>query len=347
VPVTALLADSPGENTLRKAADIAKWQVDLPDSLSLAEATIALVADNLWGTRIGAGFYQGARGEQALMTLVEPCDPTASLWKRVWLNVLPRERWIAYYGEARNPFAFPWQQRLPQRPVTPADAHTLAILWQMPRRWRLVVDTDGRVRQVHRQNHGRRYDGWDHPLTPYFVKSDGSWVAAKVTPHMGYRAWAAIALQARPKARPARVVEEFIQNVWQGEPLRLRCCGWALGEAGEAGAWVDYPVPFYLTADANAVGRAIDDAESARRLLWSALHGASERLGPFADDLYPATEREFFERVSSNAWDDWPEVLRRSSQGVYWSVVERHRLDPIDVYRSAARLSRRSPVPVA
>ena len=234
VPVAALIPESPGEHTIKKASDIGCWQQEVPTALTLAQATIALISDNLWGTRIGAGHRQGCRGEQPLTTLLEPVTPDASMWTRVWLNVLPADRWQERYGDGPCPFQWPWQRPLPNAELTPLNSHPLEILWQMPRRWRLVIDGDGLIREVHRQNGGRNYTGWErlHPLTPYFQKSDGSWVAAKIAAHAGFDDWAAITLSQRAKTQPAVVVHDFVAGAWRGNALRLRCCGWALGDAG-------------------------------------------------------------------------------------------------------------------
>jgi CRISPR type I-E-associated protein CasA/Cse1 len=245
VEVSRLLPETPGDNTMKKSSDIARWSQDVPEKLTLAQATIALISDNLWGTRIGTGFYQGARGEQPLMTLVEPQKRIASLWERVWLNVLPADEWISNQDQGSEiSFEFPWKKSIPKDPLTPSNSHSLDILWPMPRRWRLIQDEDGFVRFVERQNKGRDYEGWEklHPLTPYFVKADGQWTAAKVGPHTGFGQWSSIALQGRKKTRPATVVLAYINMAWCQEPLRLRCCGWALGDAGAPGGWIDHNV---------------------------------------------------------------------------------------------------------
>jgi CRISPR system Cascade subunit CasA len=344
------LPDSPGKNTLQKASDIAVWKEDVRTFFAPAEAFIALVSDNTWGTRIGRRHYQGARGEGALTTMLEPVTLDASLWKRVWLNVLPADRWQNYYGRESLGFEFPWNQPLTNNSITPRNSHSAAILWQMPRRWRLTYAEDGRVKQVHRQTEGRQYEGWRHPLTPYSMNSDGTWRAAKVSPHTGYGEWAGIALNARTRLKPATVVTDFIENAWDGEALRIRCCGWALGSAGEAGTWVDHTVPFYGGADPTRVSEAIDAAEKQRNRLRTALtedlqavrQGKAHRrirpeLGRFADDLYVKTESLFYSHVRSHDWSDWSEELRRSSEQIFWSVMDAHRIDPFASFKVAKR----------
>lgn len=347
VPVSRLLPDTPGNNAIKKSSDIARWLQDVPDALTLPQAVIALISDNLWGTRIGTGHYQGARGEQALTTLVEPATRTASLWERVWLNVLPADEWhSAQDTGCAVPFAFPWTQPIPVNPMTPDNTHSAGILWQMPRRWRLIQDADGMVRNVHRQNKGRDYEGWEkrHPLTPYFVKKDGTWTAAKVSAHTGFSDWATIALQGRKSTRPATAVNAFLQMAWAQEPLRLRCCGWALGDAGAAGSWVDHVVPFYVKAEAQAdvIEAAVQDADKQSHDLHRALDSAGGGLARFSRHLYSRAEPIFYQHLVDDSWGaeraDWRRDLRRVAREVYWTTVESHRIDPLKAARAARRL---------
>jgi hypothetical protein len=347
VPVARLLPDSPGDNAIKKCSDIARWQQDVPVALTLPEATIALISDNLWGTRIGTGFYQGARGEQSLTTLVEPASRNASLWERVWLNALPADEWNKSNNTGcAEPFAFPWNQPLPGQPLTPDNTHGAGILWQMPRRWRIVQDADSLVRHVHRENKGRDYSGWEklHPLTPYFVKADGTWTAAKVGAHTGFRDWAAIALSGRKNSRPATVVGAYVQMAWQQEPLRLRCCGWALADAGAPGGWVDHVVPFYLKGEdqADNIEAAVQDSELQRYRLSKALDEARRGLGRQASHLYVRAERKFYERVAADAWDsereDWKRDLKKFARELYWATIESHRVDPFQAAKASQRI---------
>jgi hypothetical protein len=347
VPIGRLMPESPGDNAIKKCSDIAHWQQDVRTELTLPEATIALISDNLWGTRIGTGFYQGARGEQSLTTLVEPAAREASIWERVWLNVLPADEWKKHNDNGnKTPFSFPWQQPIPPLPMTPDNTHSAGILWQMPRRWRLVQDDDGLVRQAHRENKGRDYEGWEklHPLTPYFVKTDGTWTAAKVSVHTGFRNWAAIALHNRKKTRPATVVSAYVQMAWQDEPLRLRCCGWALADAGAAGGWVDHVVPFYPKGEdqADTIEAAVEDAELQRYRLGKALDAVKRGLGRHASTLYVRAEPAFYQRVAGDNWgterEAWKRDLKRLARELFWATVEDHRVDPMLAAKAAVRV---------
>lgn len=342
VSIGRLLPETPGENALKKASDIGRWSQEVPEALSLPEATIAVISDNFWGTRIGTGYRQGARGEQPLTTLLESGERGASLWKNLWLNVMPADIWQRRFGKDTLSFEFPWKQPLGNTEITPKNAHSLTILWQMPRRWRLVFDADGWVRNVHRENGGRNYSGWErlHPLTPYFVKADGTWVAAKVAPHTGFDDWAAIALQLSSKTQPATVVVEFMQSAWRGEPIRLRCCGWALGDAGAIGTWVDHVVPYYQKSEDQAalVEKAIAEAENQRKQLAGVLAVARRGMQRYASELYSLAEPSFYRRVANDDWSDWSSDLKRMARALFWRIAQDHKIDTFAAARAASKL---------
>jgi CRISPR system Cascade subunit CasA len=353
VPVAALLADSPGENTIKQAKDISRWKEEVPKALSASEAAIALMSDNLWGTRIGSGHRQGARGEQSLTTLLEPTSPDATLWQRVWLNVLPADEWtdlVARSDEPPAPFAFPWQQPLPTRDqaVTPLTHHSLAILWQMPRRWYAVRGADGEVESLHRIKNGRNYDGWElrHPLTPYWQGKDGNWFAAKVRPHTGFQDWAAITLGHRAKSKPAAAVTAFLNATSGIEALRLRCCGWALGDAGDAGVWVEHAVPFYAKTEEQVA--ALEQAVFAVEHQLSKLEIAIDAIGKTemkanlikglkrrAGDFYTVVEPAFFARAATDDWAEWPELLRKQARRLFWELIDDSRVDLLSASKAA------------
>jgi CRISPR system Cascade subunit CasA len=339
VPVSALMPEMPGENTLKKAADISVWRDRVPDVLTLPEATIALVSDSLWGTGIGAGFKLGARGGQPLTTLIEPAAANASLWRTCWMNVLSSGAWESRFGKSSPTFVAPWNRPISDEPLTPRNAHSLSILWQCPRRWRIVVDDDGLIRHVHRRSHGQDYEGWSHPWTPYVAKETGERFPARIKAHFGFSDWAGIALNARPLHEPAVVVSQFIEHRWQGEQLRIRLFGWMTNNA-EAAAWIEDTVPFIVDANPEHIAAALSDAEAARRRLYGALKRADARgrLAPYAERLYAVTESDFYSRVRSDDWLDWPRVLRDAAQAVFWQAVENLRLDAYDVGKAACVL---------
>lgn len=342
LPVSRLLPEVPGDRTLQKSSDISYWHEQVPLSMTLPQAMAALISDNLWGTRIGLGHRQGARGEQPLTTLLEPADQDATLWQKVWLNVMPADAWERHYGQDRIPFVFPWLQPLLDQEVTPENAHSLTILWQMPRRWRLQVDDDGLVRRVCRQSWGRHYSGWArrHPLTPYQLRNDGSWGAAKIGPHAGFDDWAAYALSARSGVEPAAVVREVLGQEWLDRPLRMRCCGWALGDGGATGSWVDNVMPFLLKGgqQARQVEVSLELVETHRKKLSIALGCARKDLRPLSDHAWSRLEPAFYQRMNADHWSDWDREVASEVRALYWHLTERHGIDTLIAAKGAAML---------
>ena len=338
IPVAAILPETPGENALKKSSDIMRWQQQAPDSLSVQEAQIAIISYQFWGIPGGQGHREGCRGRRPMTTMVEPASPEATLWERVWLNVFPKDAWENRFPSS-TPFVFPWMKPLPVGEVTPDNAHALEMLWQMPRRWRIKVGTDGRVSTLVRQGGGRNYVGWTHPLSGFFLTSANEWVETKINPHIGFREWAAIAAGITEKARVPAVVNRYQQDrLWRGKPIRLRCFGWALGDADAVGSWVDLVVPFYIDVDHVQLEEAIAMAEKVRSALAGRLKGIEKYLANDAVKLYQAMESEFYRRVGSTDWDGWEQALRSQARTIYWDIATLHRHDMYDTAKAVATL---------
>src|SRR5690606_23132605 len=124
------------------------------------------------------------RGGGPLTSLLLPESPHASLWHKLWLNVLTQNEFVQ---NPATPIAdiFPWLAvtRVSDKTggaTLPDDVHKLQMYWGMPRRIRIepgesngVCDLCG-VSDVElyshfrTKNYGVNYEGpWVHPLTPY------------------------------------------------------------------------------------------------------------------------------------------------------------------------------------
>lgn len=337
-PVASVLPETPGESTLDKVSDILTWHEQSIVAMTIPEAQIAIMSDQLWGVPGGRGYYEGCRGRRPLTIMVEPLAPNALLWQRVWLNVMPRDRWVDAYGDKPN-FDFPWKQEIPDVESTPENTHPLEMLWQTSRRWRMVIGDDDLVREMLTQGEGRQYKGWNHPLTPYFVTGKNEWVAFKSSPHVGFNDWAGIAYGLKDKTRRPKALAEYIEDVHSGSlPIRLRCFGHSLGDADAPGAWSENVVPFYCGVDHGALEAAIAQAEETRSRLAGFLKGVKPFLANRADQLYSLTEASFFERVTSNNWDGWDQTLRKAANKVYWDTALTHGAGLLQVAQSAKQL---------
>lgn len=239
-PVTGLLIDSPGANGLKNNIDhfIKRDRIEAlcPDC-----AAIALFTMQINAPAGGAGFRVGLRGGGPLTTLVLPERADATLWQRLWLNVMPIASVAGPSGrivEARpeDDTLFPWMgpTRVSDKKgavVTPDEMHPLHPYWAMPRRFRLLFedgscrcDLCGReatrfVRDIRAKNYGANYDGpWLHPLTPYRKdpkKPNEPPLSQKGQPGgLGYRHWSHLVLQDAKSsgALPAAVVHDYLHG---------------------------------------------------------------------------------------------------------------------------------------
>jgi CRISPR type I-E-associated protein CasA/Cse1 len=337
-PVASLLPETPSENALKKNSDILSWHQHAPALLSYPETMIAVISNQFWGIPHGRGYLEGCRGRSPMTTLVEPEDADASLWQRIWLNVFPKADWEARYKNGAA-FEFPWKKPLTAAKVTPANAHSLEMLWQTPRRWRIHTDEDAGVTHVFQEGNGRNYTGWEFPLTGFFFASTKEWVKMKMNPQIGFKEWAGIAAGLSERARAPAVVNRYLQDrLWRGHPIRLRCFGWALGDAAAVGAWIDTVVPFYQDVDHAQLEEAIATAEKVRSSLAVHLKGVEKYLAGESVKLYQVLEPDFYKRVSATDWTGWEKTLRSTARDIYWNIATLHRHDMIEVAKAMSRI---------
>lgn len=328
--VSALFPESPGANTIKKAADITTWQESAVCELSQNEALIAVISSQFWGLASGAGHRSGCRGQNPLTIMVEPDEFGASLWKRVLINVLPKDEWfVATKSSSSEPlFEFPWKKTKTSAHTTPKHSNSLEMLWQMPRRWRIVTDGDGVVRRMLLEGGGINYEGWNHhPLTAYREsKKDGVTLIStfKTNTTVGFQDWAALVIGVNKLIRIPAVVNAYLEdeeNVFNGTPLRLRCFGWASGDFGPA-AWTESVVPFYVKADSQKIEKSIDEAKKSQDLLRECLTTIKPSLARDANQLFSRIEVSFYESVASGCWDTWKSVLRKQVREIFWQVMK-------------------------
>lgn len=184
VPVAGLLIDAPGENTIKNNTDhFIKRGVG--EIMSPAMAVLALWTLQINAPAGGAGHRVGLRGGGPLSVLVSPTDPNASLWQKLWFNVIHRELWFYDEPDLKSSTVFPWLgptkiSKGPNTEIYAHEVHPLHMYWAMPRRIRLeITDKPGicaisgvwstqTVSSYRTVNYGNNYAGnWEHPLTPY------------------------------------------------------------------------------------------------------------------------------------------------------------------------------------
>ncbi|MDN7133491.1 type I-E CRISPR-associated protein Cse1/CasA [Halomonas sp. MC140] len=219
--VSGLLIDAPGANGIKNNTDffVKRGRVEV---MCDACAAIALYTMQINAPAGGAGIRVGLRGGGPLTTLVMPELSTASLWERLWLNVITvkettqkGQRWTAPHPEEPSLFFWMANTRISDKKgteVLPEDTHPLHAYWSMPRRFRLLFEeadecpcdicgqkTNRVVRELRAKKQGANYDGpWLHPLTPYRrdpKKPNELPLSSKGQPGgLGYRHWSGFVL---------------------------------------------------------------------------------------------------------------------------------------------------------
>ncbi|WP_018719694.1 type I-E CRISPR-associated protein Cse1/CasA [Arhodomonas aquaeolei] len=253
--VASLLIESPGEQGLKQNTDhFVKRGVG--EVLCPACAALALFTLQINGPAGGTGYRVGVRGGGPLTTLILPREDDASLWRKLLLNILPRDTLGYDDFEPDDWRVFPWlastrtsEPKSPTLVTTPDDVHPLHVFWAMPNRIRLETagehtdcricgrDTERGIRQIRMTNYGYNYAGsWIHPLTPYREdprKSDPPISQKGQQGGLGYRHWESLTLEDTEQAGnlPARVVMDY----QRGKYRALRRLG---GASRRARLWV-------------------------------------------------------------------------------------------------------------
>lgn len=250
----------------------------------------------------GKGNRVCVRGGGPLTTLLLPVDENASLWQKLWINVLPKD--ALDYPEVKDiGDVLPWMK--PTRiseganavETTPEDVHPLQAWWSMPRRIRLdeesVVESGqctmcGKkdvllVRHYYQRHGGTNYTGdWKHPLTPYYLDKGKPGKEGEASPpisakgHLagrGYREWLRMVMgneDQQPEA--AYLLEHFNQHRDDYPPARLWCFGY-LSSNMKAVCWYDnlMPIPMLepvaISPFMNSVKMILDAAEELAKAL--------------------------------------------------------------------------------
>lgn len=271
--MSALLIEAPGGKTLKDNLDhfIKSDTVTGVCESCTATALFALQTNAPSG---GVGHRVGLRGGGPLTTLVLPEAPTASLWHKLWLNVLTRED---YEPESQNlADIFPWlgKTRLSDKSgqsTQPGDTHPLQMYWGMPRRIRLINNkTTGNCSLCGAQdealfnafmtkNYGVNYEGpWLHPLTPYRKDPKNKKPPLSLKGQqggLGYRHWLGLCLtDAVNGDGAAEVVQRWQERVnyfpeIAEAGMRLWCFGFDMDNM-KARCWYEHQMPL-IKVDAN------------------------------------------------------------------------------------------------
>ncbi len=308
--IAALLIEAPGGKTLRENLDhfVKGGEVQ---KIAPHWAAIALFTLQINAPSGGVGHRVGLRGGGPLTTLVLPNESVApaSLWQKLWLNVLTREEFAEMKSGNSKLKApadiFPWMAKTRTSEAKtgvetyPEDCHPLQMYWAMPRRIRLDLahsgvghcDLSGEhhenlVTGYITKNYGVNYVGaWEHPLTPYSIDLKTGSLSIKGQPGgVCYRHWLGLVLDADDQGKAKRHSAKVVSTYFRGDRQRLiiKAKGeadslprlWAFGydmDNMKARCWYEATLPIFPVDKARR-----GDIQAAVQTL---LDAASEALG--------------------------------------------------------------------
>ena len=268
--ISALLIEAPGGNTLKNNSDhfIKRGIANQLCPSCTATALFTLQANAPSG---GVGHRVSLRGGGPLTTLLLPENKDATLWQKLWLNVLNQEQMQS--ATAIDSLVFPWLSatRLSDKKgviTTPENTHQLQQYWGMPRRIRLstkiekgICDLCGHqseplYTEYITKNYGVNYDGaWVHPLTPYRFDINKKELPLSLKGQqggLGYRHWLGLALQDSGNGDKASTIVQFYNEErgsdFDTHAAALWCFGYDMDNM-KARCWYESHFPvFYLDA---------------------------------------------------------------------------------------------------
>lgn len=324
--IAALLIDMPGEKTITDNKDHFVHRKGVPGVCKACAAT-ALFTLQINAPSGGAGNRVSLRGGGPMTTLLMPEEPETSLWRKVWINVLPTEA-LGYSEVESLVGVLPWMA--PTRTsdpggigdTSPEQGHQLQAYWSMPRRVRLdfteetgVCDlcgqpTEGLVHRYRAKNYGVNYTGaWLHPLSPYNYDGKGEKPPLAVKGQkggIGYRHWLGLTLGSKEKTPDAALVVKHFMRQQDRLPeaarrMRLWCFGYDMDNM-KARCWYDSMLPVHVIADEREKERfvkAVADLLDLAGEAASALHTCVKQAWfkrPKDRGSEPAVPQSFWQR---------------------------------------------------
>lgn len=310
-PVDMLFIDSAGGQTMRKNLDLMVHRHRYK-CLTLPEAAMALYTLQDFAPAGGAGNRTSMRGGGPLVTIL---DPGKTLWDLVWLNVP--------FGQPSMMKDLPWMRptRTSEKgkgPVRPNDGKdekappfTVEAFFGMPRRLRLVGDEQG-ITGVIQKPYGTNYEGWQHPLSPYYRMKSGEMPLPRHprAGRFGYRNWLGLLMQTGDKTQREQGLASLalVLEEWRcrdrgeddsSEEVSVLVAGWAMNNMSPRD-FVYSAQPMRRLSD-EALFRLADFIEAAE-MVASMLHQAlaslldkGEARDAQREEFYLKTEPAFYE----------------------------------------------------
>ncbi len=273
LPIDRLAIDSPGEQSIKFNKTLFVKPLRFAQ-LGRPAGAMALITMQTYAPAGGQGNRTSMRGGGPLTTLADPRQSGSKvaadeqpLWYRLWMNAETAEQWRARApggGRSAPERHFPWLAATctsdsKKPPVTPASAHALQAWFGMPRRIRLEFGNAGVcgltgildervVTGFRMRNFGVEYEGWRHPLSPYY-EDVSVWRAVHPQPGgISWKDWPDLTLRRATSGRePAAAVTSAGDRARSlGLPeLRLHAFGYDMDNM-KARAWVSSAQPLFV-----------------------------------------------------------------------------------------------------
>ena len=327
-----LFIDSAGDSAARKNADLMVRRGRY-EALPLPLAAMALYTLQAFAPSGGAGNRTSMRGGGPMVTLVRPS--TEGMWPLVWANVPNGEPVTDEDLEA-----LPWMKPADtSRPVGGKARMTIPkssslskpdpeVFFGQPRRLRLIA-RDEVVTHVIQQPWGTNYQGWRHPLTPYYKAGTEMLPRHPKPGNFGYRNWRGVILQSENDLRPATLVR-YLRD-FEGARCSLIIAGWAMDKMKPLDfLWSEQPVFPLAKEDEDRAVASVEAAEQAADTLAACVRdgsgesGAKSGAGQRARESFFAATQGPFERIlksvsmgSAFEPQQWIASLRRSALPIF------------------------------
>ena len=337
--VANLLIEAPGEQTLKKNADLLNKRGQVMQ-LSRASAAMALFTLQTYAPAGGAGNRTGLRGGGPLTTLVIPPGPAPlPLWHLLWANVPTGQPATL----AELPQILPWLAKTKtsenDKKVVPTPGAEALAFWGVPRRIRLDFsaaepgDTCGltgvadsvMVRSWRQRPNGANYDVFKHPLSPYYnpKPKEQLWLPVHPQPDgIGYRHFLGLVLA--PDAASASLQPAANIITWRKDRKRVAAEGntrWRILAAGfdmdnmKARGFVETELPVTDVADPTrmelydeTLAGLINGADDVAALLRHAVRGAL-----FSEGAKPDIKAGLFNNLRAQFWQDTEPAFYREA----------------------------------
>ncbi|MBV7264274.1 type I-E CRISPR-associated protein Cse1/CasA [Photobacterium sp. WH24] len=274
--VSALLIESPGENTCSENRDhFVKRSESAVMSLEMAVMALFTLQLQPPTNRGCKGGRKGLRGLGPLTTIILSDNDSDSLWKSLWLNVMSRD-FVQHQPIDDFNNIFPWLKKTADsRPdakknfnqLYPNDAHPLHVYWGMPCRVRLInesiqtnCDISGRekenvVRECKIKPYGNSYSAeWRHWLSPYqdVVSDDGLQPVRTFLNELNYSYWCNfVFVDDVGKTKCAETVSHYYSLIRRRSGLNHKPRLWVFGyeidkkKSAKVNGWFSHEMPIF------------------------------------------------------------------------------------------------------